>query len=168
MLRFRILVGEREKLILFKKGSKNGETIAADDALTDWTEHYLKNKDLLLKNIVSIQRGDGWTLTVIRKDGAQHILIVPHLTSLETLFSRMQPELNAVLVVLNTHKNLEMVLDNWQALTKFPKLCLIFANPDSSTDKRWVIFPHTHDKITERKMLKFGLESLFSTVEAAV
>lgn len=144
-----------------------GEAIATVlETLTDWTEQYVKNKDLLLKNVVNITRNEGdWTLSVIKKDGVQHFLVIPHLESIETVTSKLQPDTNACLVVLNTRKNLDIVAENWSELAKHPRLCVIFANPDSSTDKRWIIFPHTHDKITERRTLKQGLESLFAMVE---
>ena len=136
--------------------------------LTEWTEHYLKNKDLMTRNIQSILKNEsGWTLSVIRKDNTQHLLVIPHLENMTVLISKLQPDLQASLVVLNTRKNLDIVLQAWNELIKFPKLSLIFANPESTTDKRWIIFPHTHEKITERKTLKLGLESLFLTVEAA-
>ncbi|MBI4145352.1 hypothetical protein HY493_04065 [Candidatus Woesearchaeota archaeon] len=126
----------------------------------------MKNKDLLLKNVVNITHNEGgWTLTVIKKDGIQNFLIIPHLDTVEALTAKLQPDTNACLVVLNARKNLDVIAERWGELVNYPKLCVIFANPESSTDKRWIIFPHTHDKITERKTLKLGLESLFAMVE---
>ncbi len=134
------------------------------DTLTDWTEQYVKNKDLILRNIVNIVKDDGgWTFAVIRKDGTQHVLVTPEFTS--EFLQKMKPELNAMLVMHNTMKNVEKIVEHWQELIKFPKLALVFANPDASGDKRWIIFPHTHDKIIERKALRRGLESLYTTVD---
>ncbi|HSU72837.1 MAG TPA: hypothetical protein VLJ21_03230, partial [Candidatus Binatia bacterium] len=148
---------------------RNGEIrVAALEALTEWTERYVKNKDLLMRSIKNIARHEaGWTLSVIRTEGVQHFLIVPHLETMDVLLTKMQPELNAALVVLNTRKNLDLIVQHWGELVKYPKLAIIFANPDSNTDKRWIIFPHTHEKIAERKSLKVGLDALFLTVEAA-
>lgn len=142
--------------------------MTALDTLTEWTERYVKNKDLLLRSVQSITKHEaGWTLSAIKTDGVQHFLVIPHLENVDALLSKMQPDLNACLVVLNTRKNLDVVVQHWGELIKYPKLAVIFANPESTTDKRWIIFPHTHEKITERKTLKLGLESLFLTVEAA-
>jgi len=153
-----------EKLI----NARKRENQVTPEALTEWTEHYVRNKDLLTRNIQSITKNEaGWTLSVIRKDATQHFLVVPHLEDINVLLAKMQPDLNACLVVLNTRKNLDVVIQAWPELIKYPRLSIIFANPESSTDKRWIIFPHTHEKITERKALKTGLESLFLTVEAA-
>lgn len=122
----------------------------------------------MTRSIQSILKNEsGWTLSVIRKEGTQHLLVIPHLEDIHVLTSKLQPDLQAALVVLNTRKNLDIVIQAWNELIKYPKLSIIFANPDSTTDKRWIIFPHTHEKITERKALKVGLESLFLTVEAA-
>lgn len=139
------------------------------DELTNWTESYLKNKDLLAKSISSIQHDkDGWTLEVIKKEGVQLFLIIPHLESAEQITEHMREDTNACLVVLNTQANLDIVVKQWSKFVKFPKLCIIFANPKSSTEKRWVVSPYTHDKITERKHVKKGLEALFWTVEPYV
>lgn len=136
------------------------------DTLTDWTEQYLKNKDLLTKSITSITKHDnGWTFTIIRKDGHQHVLVATTFT--HDLLTKLAPDLNACIVLLNTHKNIEHVAEHWNQLITYPKLSLVFANPNASGDKRWSIFPHTHDKIIERKTLKNGLESLYLSVEPA-
>ncbi|MBI4151298.1 hypothetical protein HY492_04175 [Candidatus Woesearchaeota archaeon] len=136
----------------------------AHDSLAEWTEQYVRNKDLLTKSIVNIVREDGgWTFAVIKKDCTQHYLVMPHFAP-EDFLKRMKPDINGVLVVLNTKHNLSHVIEHWQALTQFPKLAIIFANPDASGDKRWMVSPHTHDKITERKALRRGLESLAMTV----
>jgi hypothetical protein len=136
--------------------------------LTSWTEQYVKNKDLIKREVQSISKHEaGWTLSVIKKEGVQHFLVIPHLESINVLLSKMQPDFNAALVVLNTRKNLDIIIEAWSELIKFPKLAIIFANPESNTDKRWIIFPHTHENVTERKALKVGLESMFSTVDVA-
>jgi hypothetical protein len=45
---------------------------------------------------------------------------------------------------------------------------MYFVNPESATDKKWMIYPHTHHKISDPSSLKLGLESLFSTVQEVV
>ena len=135
------------------------------DTLTDWTEQYIRNKDLLAKMVVSMTKNEGgWTISVIRKDGNQQYLVMPVLNATEFL-AKMKPDINAFLVVLNNRKNIDVVAAHWQQLIAFQKLCIIFANPNANGDKRWSIFPHTHDKITERKTLRLGLESLSTNVE---
>lgn len=139
--------------------------IRAVESLADWAEQYVKNKDLILRNIVNITQAEGgWTFSVIKKDGSQHFLVVPHLNPEEVL-AKLKPEINACLVVLNSRENLDHLVNNWSEFVKFPKLCIIFANPNSDGDKRWIVFPHTHDKITERKTLRRGLDALFMTVD---
>ncbi len=164
MLRFSILVWKREKL---NKQNSRKTAMNAHETLTEWLEQYVRNKDLLAKSIVNIVRDEGgWTFAVIKKDGTQHYLVMPHFSP-EEFFKRMKTELNGVLVMLNTKHNLNHVIEHWQELTKFPKLSIIFANPDAPGDKRWIICPHTHDKIAERQALRRGLESLAITVEEA-
>ena len=70
------------------------------------------------------------------------------------------------LVCYNTAENLDFLITNWDALVKFKRnFCVIFINPFSATDKKWAVYPATHDLITERPALKSGLQVLFSTVD---
>ena len=144
-----------------------GETITAAQELTSWTEHYLKNKDVMLKSIASITSNENnWTFVVQKTDGTQQVVLVdPLFENVAVFVTRLQQDTNTVLVVLNTHKNLDRLIEHWQALSQFPKLVVIFANPDSAGEHRWLIFPHTHDKIAARKALRKGLESMFAMVD---
>ena len=50
-------------------------------------------------------------------------------------------------------------------LSSLPMLSIYFVNPNSSTEKKWIIYPFTHSKITEHSALKLGLMTLFESVE---
>jgi hypothetical protein len=139
---------------------------AIQEELMDWVEHYIKNRDLIAKQVVNIMRHEeGWSLRVVKQQGQQWYLVEPHLENAESITSRMKEETDACLVVLNTKKNVDVIATHWKDLVKYPKLCIIFVNPNSETDKRWIIFPHSHHKIIEPKTLKKGLQSLYNTVE---
>jgi hypothetical protein len=89
---------------------------------------------------------------------------VPDLTRLQAVYERLG-EKNVLLVTINRRQNVDMLASLWQELLNYPKLSIMFVNPYSNLEKKWIIMPHVHEKITERKALKLGLYSLLSTVE---
>ena len=136
----------------------------AKEVLTGWIVEYVKSKDLMTKQITAIkpneQDADVFVEGTLK---SQYIIIQPELGDLNKLAALKDK--HVVLVTANTRDNVEYLIAHWAELVQYPHLCVYFVNPHSSMDKRWVIFPATHDKITERSALRKGLESLFSTVE---
>lgn len=136
------------------------------DELKEWTVHYLRNKDVLTKNIEKIEENkEGWDLIIKQKSGDRYCLIMPEIKDIDKVIEKLD-SLNVLLVVLNTKKNLDAVINSWKSLVDHPKFCIMFVNPDSELEKKWIIYPHTHHKITEKGSLKKGLKSLFLTVES--
>jgi len=136
----------------------------AKEVLTSWIIEYVKSKDLMIKQITAIKPDTPEADVVV--EGAlknQFILVQPSLGDLGRLDSLKDK--HAIIVTTNTKENMEFVISHWAELVKYPHLAVYFVNPNSSLDTRWVIFPATHDKITERKTLRKGIESLFATVE---
>ncbi|MBI5390609.1 hypothetical protein HZB02_03915 [Candidatus Woesearchaeota archaeon] len=76
-----------------------------------------------------------------------------------------QHTLPLVLVCLHTPANMTTLMDHWASFVPDAHLKLMFINPFSSMDKRWIINPHVHDLVCERSMLKQGLSSLASNVD---
>ena len=76
------------------------------------------------------------------------------------------PELNNLFIfTYNTKNNLESLISMWDSIIKYKSLSICFVNQESKLEKRWIIHPYTHNKISERSALKQGLMSLFQTVE---
>jgi len=138
------------------------------ELLTDWAVTWLKHKDIFLKQITQIEEHTGEYDVMVRKTTQdQFVLIRPQLSDLKELAPNLK-EKNVYVFVLNTKANVDAVLQNWYALIKNPKLCMVFVNPRSSTETKWVLYPATHERITERSALKRGLYALFETVEVWV
>ncbi len=62
-------------------------------------------------------------------------------------------------VAANTRENLQVLIDHWDQAVAFPKLVFIFVN--TAKGNKWLLRPHIHEKIAERKTLAQGLVSLF-------
>jgi len=135
----------------------------AKAVLKDWIIEYLKSKDLMTRQITAIRTDSQEADAVVEGTlKSQFVIVQPQLD-----LSRLQSlkDKHAVLVTTNTKENMEFLISHWDEAVQFPHLSIYFVNPNSSLDKRWVIFPATHDRITERNALRKGIESLFATVE---
>jgi len=134
------------------------------ELLCDWIVGFLKSKDVNARQITAIRKNEqGVDIVVEGALKSQHIIVKPVLGELDILESLK--DRHAVLVTTNSKENVEFLISNWDALAKYPHLCIYFVNPNSATDKRWVIFPATHNRIAERTALRKGIESMYATVE---
>ena len=136
--------------------------------MTEWTERYIKNRDLLNKNIEYINR-DKEGLVVRYKDRKEFFIICTFLESFAILkekLKRFELEKESInIVFFNNKKNLGIIIDNWQELIKFRNLKIYFVNPFSDLDKKWIVQPFTHHRICDEGSLAKGLRSMFETVE---
>ena len=141
------------------------------DFLIDWTINFIKNKDIIAKKIVQIENGkDGFDLYVKYKDREQYFIIDPKIVNIDDIIKKMNniAQSNIVhfsIVVLNSKENLNIILKNWNKMIDFKFLNIIFANPFSELDKKWIISPHIHNKICDASSLENGLKSMFEMVE---
>lgn len=134
--------------------------------LKEWTVNYLKNKDLFTRNIEKIEgKKDGWDLIIKTKTGDKYCLIQPVIENINEIIKKLDDSF-VKLVVFNKKANLNIIIENWSKIIDFPKFSIMFVNPNSELEKKWVIFPYTHNKITEKVSLKRGLKTLFQTVES--
>ena len=124
--------------------------------LKEWMQIYLKSRDAIQKVITGFENLNGDF--VVHKNSTDILFLIrPEFTNVDEIADKA-----VGLVVLNTKKNLNFVISNWDTLSKLKGLCIYFVNPKSND--KWMLFPYTHDRITEKSALKRGLESLFSMV----
>lgn len=135
-----------------------------EKVLRGWIIEHLKAKDVLTKQITMVkEHAEDADVVIEGMLKNQYVLIQPSLQDLSRL--PCLKEKHVIIVTANAKENMEFLLNKWEEFVQYPHLAIYFANPNSPLDKRWVIFPATHDKITERKALRKGIESLFQTVE---
>ena len=135
--------------------------------LLDWTINFVKYKDSISKKIKQIENGkDGFDLYVKYIDKENYFIIVPTIESIESLLNRLNNSFYFSIVTLNSNNNFKMLLDNWSKLINYKLLSIIFVNPFSELDKKWIIVPSVHDKICDESSIKCGLKSMFESTEA--
>ena len=134
--------------------------------LIEWTVNFVKNKDVITKKIENIEKNrQGCDLYVKFKDKEQFFIISPSLNSLDALIPKIKGNSHFCIVTLNSSENLDNLVKNWRRLIEFTLLSVIFVNPFSQLDKKWIICPCTHHKICDESSLKTGLKSMFEMVE---
>ncbi|MEA2037695.1 MAG: hypothetical protein U9O94_09365 [Nanoarchaeota archaeon] len=153
--------------------------------LVKWTMDYLKGKDAFLKNIETIEENKGgFDLYVKFKESLkseisnsyepsirkkeQSFVVKPIIEDVDEVLSRFNGEGRFGLVVFNTHGNFNVLLNKWNDFIKFKRLCIYFVNPASKLDKKWTIFPYTHNNICDSNSLERGLQTMFETVEPLI
>lgn len=133
--------------------------------LEEWLINFLKNKDILKKDIKQIDKKEG-KIIVISKTKTQIFLIEPFIKKPDKLIKDIEKAKDFVsVVVLNATENFDIMMDNWAQLIKYQKLSVYFVNPFSKLEKKWIIYPRTHNLVSEKVSLKLGLLALFNTVE---
>lgn len=133
--------------------------------LLEWMINYLKNKDIFVNKIVNIETDKGGFDAVITyKEKIQYLLVVPVLDDMPELFEKLDDN-SIMIITLNSKGNLYNLQNNWDKLSKFKNLVFYFVNPFSNLEKKWMIYPYTHNRICDPKSLKQGLNSIFETVE---
>jgi len=138
-----------------------------DKELKEWLLHYIKNRDILLKQIESInEKSKEWDIVVKTKSGIEkYYLVGSDLDNIAEIIKKIDGK-TVILVVLNKKKNLEVVIENWDKIKNNPLFSIMFVNPKSELEKKWILFPHTHEKVTEKASLSKGLNALFQTVDS--
>ena len=125
--------------------------------LKEWMLTYLKSRDAIKQEITGIEdNGDSF---IVRKQNTDTLFLVrPELNSIDEIKQKANGSIS--LAVHNTKRNVDFVITNWDTLSKFEKLCIYFVNPVSN--EKWMLYPHTHNQITEKIALRKGLEAMYS------
>ena len=138
----------------------------AKNYLKKWIVDFIRSKDSIQKKLVSVEQDkDGFDVVVQYKDNEKFFIVEPIMENIDNIPARLDYDKHFGLVVLNTKKNFNMLIDNWEKLIKYKYLCIYFINPFSTMDKKWLIFPYTHNKICDSASLKAGLRTMFGMVE---
>ena len=127
--------------------------------LKEWAQIFLKSRDILQKSITGFESLNG-DFVVHKSSGDSLFLIRPEIKDVAEILEKVTG--SAGLVVLNTKKNVDAVIANWEKLSRIQGLCIYFVNPKAN--EKWLLYPYTHNQITEKPALRRGLESLFSMV----
>ncbi len=128
--------------------------------LKEWALNYFKNRDLIARNIEKIDSNDG-DLVIKYKDRTETVKPLGNLSD----FNVKQKSNDYInLICFNTRNNFDFLLKNWEDFIEFLNLKILFINPFSETEHKWIISPSVHVRISDDQSLKKGLLAIFETV----
>lgn len=130
---------------------------------------FVRNKDLIVRKIAELSKTEEMLIAKLR-DGNEHAyLIEPFLDgiAIKDILAKLKGHEYCSLVVYNTRENFDVVVKEWDALSDVKRhFSIHFVNPFSKTEKKWAVYPATHNIITEKSHLKNSLQALFANVDA--
>lgn len=134
--------------------------------MVDWIINYVKNRDSIAKKIENIEKNKGgFDVFVKFNDREQYFIVIPFINNIDGVLTKIKEDMHFGLVVFNTKENFKVVTDNWKKLINFKHLSIYFINPFSQLDKKWIIYPYTHNRICDEGSLELGLKTMFEMVE---
>lgn len=131
------------------------------DQLLDWTEQYIKNKDLTLRKIVSTKKDPTQgTLDVRYKD--KQVMHYTMIALSDKVFELTAQ--NKIIVCLNTKDNFNFLVKHWTKLAQQKNMSMIFV----SDGDKWLINPYVHNMIADPDSLESGLKAMFDAANGDI
>ena len=120
---------------------------------------------MIARKLECVERiANGFDVKAKYKD-KERFFVVRTTLDIDEVLSLAEKNKSFTLVVLNTKDNFELVVEKWNNLVTLKELIIIFVNPFSQLETKWVISPYTHHKICDNHSLKLGLKAMFETVD---
>ncbi len=128
-----------------------------------WTGVFLKQRDLMRKEIISMTlKEDDNEIIIKKKNGVEKVIVINYISRLNNNLNNIINNGFSTIVTLNNNDNLKEIINYWQELVKKDDLKIIFVNPDNND--KWIIKPAVHNKIADKKTLREGLRSMLNNV----
>lgn len=127
--------------------------------LKEWTIHYIKQRDLVTRDLVSYKE-EGDKVLCEYKEGRKNTYFCTENLELNQAKAVKEDEPITFVCLCNEH-NFKLLVDNWDLFKLKRALTFIFLNPDMA--EKWVIKPYVHAKIADPATLKQGLRTMYET-----
>lgn len=139
-------------------------------SLTEWITIFLRNKDMIKQQIVSVEEKNHIVYVSYKGDKKQDSFCYEKEIALSEIISAAKksdsdPNYSLNVVCYNTPVNLQILIDHWQEFANHQRLMFYFVNPTSLTDIKWIVNPWLHNRVSDQKSLVTGLKSMASMVE---
>ncbi len=136
-----------------------------EESLHEWLKEYIKHRNLMKQDIISID--DKPPIITVQHKTKKHIyVIITDPNKLTDNLNLLKENTALSLIVPNQKEFLEAMIRDWDKLILSQLLSIFFVNPQALGEKKWIIYPQTHNSISDKASLKTGLVSLFEGVEA--
>jgi hypothetical protein len=120
--------------------------------LTEWTKIFLKQRDLIKRDIADIIETKEGFILHLKNGGSKQVFVTEEL----------KIHTSDIIACLNTQHNLDYLVQNWKTFAEQKELLIIFAHPGKND--KWLLKPHHHHKVADDESLKLGLQTMFESV----
>jgi hypothetical protein len=131
--------------------------------LQTWTESYVRLKDVVAQKIDKIKKTDFGLEIKNNDDTSSFVVVDPSSDHFEKV--KELKDKHVTFITLNAKPNLDALIKEWTNLNKIQNLTIVFVNPFSITEEKWIVNPYVHDKIADPATLDLGLKTMFDCVE---
>jgi hypothetical protein len=128
----------------------------AAQILKEWAKRYAANRNALTGNVSIEERGD--SIIAKKNENSTTYEITP------TIEIKNAKE-GTVIVTLSNRDNIGAIAKSWNSLSKIKDLKIILVNPFSTQEEKWILMPHVHERICDKKSLKLGLTAMSELVD---
>ena len=142
--------------------------VEAFDGLKQWALRYVRHRDIPVKKIAEIKDAE-YGFVVANIDGTSTSCIVQvvfkDLNTGSVSASAAAAGKNILVITLSNEENVQAVYRMWDKIATSHNLLIIFVNPLSASEEKWVLKPHLHNKVCDRSSLLQGLKAMAELVE---
>ncbi|MFP4119263.1 MAG: hypothetical protein ACLFTH_04380 [Candidatus Woesearchaeota archaeon] len=127
--------------------------------LNEWAVHHIRFKDSMRRKIKDLQVTDHH-IKVIEKHELKDYYVNENLSN--ALENIQDVKHKQFIITTNNRENVQTLLKNWDELTTYRNLNIIFANVKEN--RSWHINPATHHFIADKKTFKEGIWHLHESI----
>ncbi len=126
--------------------------------LKDWTLHYIKQKDMMKKDLVSCKE-EATKILCEHKDYHSEFYFAENFDL--AMIKKLDEKSYSTLICICNEHNFKLLNDNWDLLKTRQNFVFIFLNENHS--EKWIIKPYIHARIADPATLKQGLRTMYDT-----
>lgn len=142
--------------------------ITVEKYLQDWAVQFLKHRDIMTNLIEKVEREDNTEIIKYKNNSAKFIYGDASLKNLNLILQKIKEvkmeKPSYIIVAFNTKDAITNMIKNWKEISQLPQLQIYFLNPLSPIDKKWSLFPYTHERISDSASFETGIYSMAENV----
>ncbi len=132
------------------------------NCLLEWAERYARYRDISRK-IIEIKGAD-FGFEALNNDGTFSLWVIS--PSLKQFKEELVAGKKAIFVVsLSNNENIRYLEKEWDSFAANQGMVLIFVNPFSAAEEKWLVKPSLHNRVSEKASLLQGLRAMAELVE---
>ncbi|MBI2581393.1 hypothetical protein HYV85_06365 [Candidatus Woesearchaeota archaeon] len=147
---------------------------ASFEFMKEWALRYVRHRDIAARKISGL-KDTGYGFVIVNNDGSSTGCFVqpslqgvkPALFATAAVADKESKESmrNILIVTLSNSENIQAVYRMWDVLAANSGMLVVFANPFSALEDKWVLKPHLHNRVCDRGSLLQGLRAMSGLVE---